>query len=112
MDIDSLENPDQFSRRELLTFLSYSGVMGTIAFLLNSCTLPAGMRQITGEVFINGRRIRPDQLKGTDGVLVENDASINIGSAGSAVFVIGRDAFIIRGNSRLELNPKLDRKQN
>jgi len=51
-------------------------------------------------------------LKGIDGVLVENDASISTGSAGSAVFVIGRDAFIIWGNSRLELNPTLDRKQN
>ena len=96
----------------MLKFLSFGGVMGTIVFLLNSCTLPASMRQITGEVFINGRRIRPDQLKGTDGVLVENDASISTGSAGSAVFVIGRDAFLIRGNSRLELNPTLDRKQN
>ena len=45
-------------------------------------------------------------------MLVENDASISTGSAGSAVFVIGRDAFLIRGNSRLELNPTLDRKQN
>ena len=96
----------------MLKFLSFAGVMGTIVSLLNSCTLPAGMRQITGEVFINGRRIRPDQLKETDGVLVENDASISTGSAGSAVFVIGRNAFIIRGNSRLELNPTLDRKQN
>jgi len=61
----------------VLKFLSFAGVMGTIVFLLNSCTLPAGMRQITGEVFINGRRIRPDQLKGTDGVLVENDVSIS-----------------------------------
>ena len=96
----------------MLKFLSFAGVMGTIVSLLNSCTLPAGMRQITGEVFINGRRIRPDQLKGADGVLVENDASISTGSAGSAVFIIGRDTFIIRGNSRLELNPTLDRKQN
>ncbi len=96
----------------MLKFLSFAGVMGTIVSLLNSCTLPAGMRQITGEVFINGRRIRPDQLKGADGVLVENDASISTGSAGSAVFVIGRDTFIILGNSRLELNPTLDRKQN
>ena len=96
----------------MLKFLSYSGVMGTIVFLLNSCTLPAGMRQIIGEVFINGRRIRPDQLKGTDGVLVENDASISTGTTGSAVFVIGRDVFIILRNSRLELNPTLDRKQN
>jgi len=112
VDNDSFEKIDQYSRREVLKFLSYSGAMGTIVFLLNNCTLPAGMRQIIGEVFINGRRIRPDQLKETDGVLVENDASISTGSAGSAVFVIGRNAFIIRGNSRRELNPTLDRKQN
>ena len=112
MDNDSFEKINQYSRREVLKFLSIAGVMGTIVSLLNSCTLPAGMRQITGEVFINRRRIRPDQLKGTDGVLVENDASISTGSAGSAVFVIGRDAFLIRGNCRLELNPTLDRKQN
>ena len=96
----------------MLKFLSFAGVIGTIVFQLNSCTLPVGMRQITGEVFINRRRIRPDQLKGTDGVLVENDASISTGSAGFTVFVIGRDAFLIRGNSILELNPRLDRKQN
>ena len=75
--------------------------MDTILFLLNNYTLPAGMRQIIGEVFINGRRIRADQLKGTDGVLVEIDASISAGSAGSAVYVIGRDVFLIRGNNRL-----------
>ena len=86
--------------------------MDTILFLQNNYTLPAGMRQIIGEVFINGRRIRPDQLKGTDGMLVENDTLISTGSAGSAVFVIVRDAFLIRGNIRLELNPTLDRKQN
>ena len=80
----------------MLKFLSYSGVMGTIVFLLNSCTLPAGMRQITGEVLINGRRISPEQLEGPDGVLVPSDASISTGSSGSAVFVIGRDAFLIR----------------
>ena len=55
---------------------------------MNNCTLPAGMRQITGEVFINGRRFLPDQLKGTHGVLVENDASISTRSAGSTVFLL------------------------
>ena len=99
MDNDSFEKINQYSRRELLKYLSYAGVMGTIVFILKSCTLHAGMRQITGEVFNNGRRIRSDQLKGTDGVLVENDASISTGSASSTVFVIGRDAFLIRGNS-------------
>ena len=71
MDNDSFEKINQYSRREVLKFLSYAGEMCTIVFILNSCTLPAGMRQITGEVFINGRRIRTYQLKGTDGVLVK-----------------------------------------
>ena len=107
MNIDSFENWNQCNRRELLTFISFFGVMGTIAFLLNGCRLSTGIRQITGEVLINGRRISPEQLEGPDGVLVPSDASISTGSAGSAVFVIGRDAFLIRGNSRLELKPDL-----
>jgi len=107
MNIDSFENWNQCNRRELLTFISFFGVMGTIAFLLNGCRLSTGIRQITGEVLINGRRISPEQLEGPDGVLVPSDASISTGSAGSAVFVIGRDAFLIRGNSRLELKPNL-----
>ncbi len=95
MNIDSFENWNQCNRRELLTFISFFGVMGTIAFLLNGCRLSTGIRQ------------SPEQLESPDGVLVPSDASISTGSAGSAVFVIGRDAFLIRGNSRLELKPNL-----
>ena len=99
MDNDSFENLKKFGRREVLTILPFTGVMGAIAFFLNACTLPAGIRKITGEVFINGRRVLPDQLEGPDGILVQNNDSISTGSAGSAVFVIGRDVFLIRGNS-------------
>ena len=81
--------------------------MGSIAFLLNGCSLSRGFRQITGEVFLNGRRISSEQLEGPDGVPVPSDASISTGSDGSAVFVINRDAFLIRGNSRVELKPNL-----
>ncbi len=81
--------------------------MGTISFLLNGCSLSTGIRKITGEVFINGQRISPEQLEGPDGVPVPSDASISTGSAGSAVFVIGRDAFLMRENSRLVLKPYL-----
>ena len=102
-----IEKLNQFDRRELLTFISFAGIMGTIAFLLNGCSLSRGIRQITGEVLINGRRISPEQLQGPDGVSVPSNASISTGPAGSAVFVIGRDAFLIRGNSRLELKPDL-----
>ena len=102
-----IEKWNQFDRRELLTFISFAGVMGTIAFLLNGCSLSTGIRQITGEVLINGRRISPEQLEGPDGVPVPSDASISTGSAGAAIFVIGRDAYLMRGNSRLELKPDL-----
>ena len=44
--------------------------------------------------------------------MYKRQALISTGSAGSAVFVIGRDAFLIRGNNKLELNPTLDSKQN
>ena len=107
MNIDSFENRNQCNRRELLTLISFLGVMGSIAFFLNGCSLSRGFRQITGEVLLNGQRISPEQLKGPDGVPVSSDASISTGSAGSAVFVIDRDAFLIRGSSRVELKPNL-----
>jgi len=44
VDKDSFEKINQYSRREVLKFISYAGVMGTIVFLMNSCTLPARMR--------------------------------------------------------------------
>ena len=107
MNIDSFENENHHNRRELLTLISFLGVMGSITFFLNGCSLSRGFRQITGEVLLNGKRISPKQLEGPDGVPVPSDASISTGSAGSAVFVIDRDAFLIRGSSRVELKPNL-----
>ena len=108
MNIDSFENENQYNRRELLTLISFLGVMGSIAFFLNGCSLSRGFRQITGEVLLNGQRISPEQLlEGPDGVPVPSHASISTGSAGSAVFVVDRDAFLIRGSSRVELKPNL-----
>ena len=52
-------------------------------------------------------------MKGPEGISVPSDASISTGAQASAVFVIGRDAFLMRGNSRIKLNPNLlDRKKN
>ena len=107
MEFNLLENLNHYNRRELLTFIPYLGVMGITTFLLNSCRFSAGIRQITGEVLINGRRISHKQLEGPDSFIVPSDASISTGSVGSAVFVIGRDAFLIRGNSRIELEPEI-----
>ena len=112
MNFDSFENGNQYNRRELLTFISFFGVMGTIAFLLNGCSLSRGFRQITGEVLLNGRSVSSEQMKGSEGVSVPSDASISTGAQASAVFVIGRDAFLMRENSQVELNPNLiDRKK-
>ena len=86
--------------------------MGTISFILNGCSFSRGFRQIEAEVLLNGRRVRSEQMEGPDGVPVPSDASITTGAQGSVVFVIGRDAFLMRGNSRVELNPNLlDRKK-
>ena len=113
MNIDSFDNRNQYKRRELLTLISFFGVMGSIAFLLNGCSLSRGFRRITGEVLLNGQRINPEQLEVPDGVPVPSDASISTSSNGSAVFVINRDVFLIRGNSLVELKPNLlNRKQN
>ena len=107
MNIDVFKNETHYNRRELLTFISSFGVVGAIAFLLNGCSFSRGLRQIEGEVFLNGRMVSPEQLEGPNGVPVPSDASIRTGSQSSAIFVIGRDAFLMRGNSRVDLNPNL-----
>ena len=109
--MNSIKNWNQFNRRELLTFLPLAGVLGTIAFLMNIRSLSTGMGQITGKVLINGLTIDPEQLKGPDSVLVPSDASIITGSDGSAVFVIGRDAYLLRRNSQLKLEPAQNKKE-
>ena len=112
MNINVFKKENHYNRRELLTFISLFGVMGTISFLLNGCNFYRGFRQIEGEVLLNGRSVSSEQMKGSEGVSVPSDASISTGAQASAVFVIGRDAFLMRENSRVELNPNLiDRKQ-
>ena len=112
MNIDDFKK-NHYNRRELLTFISLFGVMGTISFLLNGCNFYRGFRQIEGEVLLNGRRVSSEQMEDPDGVPVPSDASIRTGAQSSAVFVISRDAFLMRGNSRIKLNPNLlDRKKN
>ena len=106
MNIDAFKK-NHYNRRELLTFISLFGVMGTISFLLNGCSFSRGFRQIEGEVLLNGRRVRSEQMEGPDGVPVPSDASITTGAQSSVVFVLGRDAFLMRENSRVELTPNL-----
>ena len=107
MNVDSFVKENHYNRRELLNFISLFGVVGTISFLLNGCSFSRGFMQIEGEVLLNGRRVSPEQMEGQDGVQVPSDALIRTGSLASAIFVIGRDAFLMRGNSEVELKPNL-----
>ena len=103
-----MSNRNCCDRREMLTLLSTLGAMGAISFLLGGCgpvTLRSGMRKITGEVLVNGRRVTSKQLTTAEGLKVPNDASLSTGSAGAAVFVVGKDAFLLRKNSRVVLKP-------
>jgi len=54
----------------------------------------SGMVEVTGEVLINGRPARP-------GAAMKPGDSVATATGGSAVFVLGRDAFLIRENSEL-----------
>ena len=98
----------------MLTFFPLVGVMGAINYILNSCSLfklRSGVIEFTGEVLINGQRISSIQLANPDGLTVPSDASIITGSDGSAVFVIGRDAYLLRSNSQLKLEPAQNKKE-
>jgi len=55
---------------------------------------PSGMVEVTGEVLINGRPARA-------GAAVTPGDSVATASGASAVFVIGRDAFLMRESSEL-----------
>ena len=99
MNIDAFKKENHYNKGELLTFISLFGLMGTISFLLNGCSFPRGFRQIEGEVLLNGRRVSSEQMEGSDRVPVPNNTSIRTGAQASAVFVMGRDDFLMRGNT-------------
>jgi hypothetical protein len=57
-------------------------------------TLPSGMVMIKGEVTVNGNAART-------GTLVKPGDSVVTAAGGLAVFVVGKDAFLLRENSEL-----------
>ena len=56
--------------------------------------LPSGMVMIKGEVTVNGNAVRT-------GTLVKPGDSVVTAAGGLAVFVVGKDAFLLRENSEL-----------
>ncbi|MBF0193975.1 MAG: hypothetical protein HQL71_05430 [Magnetococcales bacterium] len=96
-------------RRRVLLSLSAIGATGLISSLLSGCgakPIVSGLRRSSGDVFINGEAVSADNIKKRSAaVLVAPDATVSTGKSGSAVFVVGKDAFLLRKNSRLTLVP-------
>jgi hypothetical protein len=63
--------------------------------------VPAGMYRVQGKVTINGEIAR-------EGDVVEVGDIVETGPHALAVFIVGRDVFLVRANSRLELDPALE----
>lgn len=88
------------SRRALLQTLAVvgafgpAGISGLIRDALASGTKPVapGIQKITGEVKINGQNA-------SVGMLVGPGDTIGTGHGGEAIYVIGQDAFLQRGDS-------------
>jgi len=96
------------NRRELLTLLTSFGAMGTLSLLLSGCgpaTLQLGLREGWGEVLINGKPAPSKNPTTGEGLQVPNNSTLSTSSKGSVVFVIGKDAFLLRKNSQLALTP-------
>ena len=87
------------SRRSLLAGTAGAGLainLGWIGQLLAAGSIARGVRTVTGEVTVNGARA-------TEGMAVRAGDSVVTGPNGDVVFVVGRDAFMIRPGSQVEL---------
>jgi hypothetical protein len=74
------------------------GVGGLVSVALAQGEPAQGVRRMRGQVSINGQ---PAKQGAT---IRPSDAVITTGPKSFATFVIGQDAFLLRGNSRLELS--------
>ena len=86
-----------------LGLLGPAGISGLIQEALAKGDLPAsrGIHSITGSVTINGT---PAKV----GLLVQPGDSIAAGPGSSAVVVIGRDAYLLRANTRVTFEGRKD----
>ena len=85
-------------RRHLLKAASVSALavgFGALREALAQGTQSPGLYRMEGRVRINGKPVRRGQL-------INPGDSVQTGAGGQAVFVIGQDAFLLRGSGRLE----------
>lgn len=87
------------SRRSVLKGAAGAGLainLGWVGQLLAADRIARGVRTVTGEVTVNG-------TSATEGMAVRAGDSVVTGPNGDVVFVVGRDAFMIRPSSQVEL---------
>jgi hypothetical protein len=70
--------------------------LGWLGELLAQDRIARGVHTVTGDVTING-------TAATQGMQVRAGDSVVTGPNGDVVFVVGRDAFMVRGDSRVDL---------
>jgi hypothetical protein len=87
------------SRRSLLKGAAGAGLalnLGWAGELLAQGRVAPGVRTVTGEVTVNG-------VAASAGMAVRAGDSVVTGPNGDVVFVVGRDAFMVRSDSQVEL---------
>ena len=83
-------------RRALLALAAGIGLPAALRLALAQSSAKQGVRTVQGDMRINGRPAEP-------GTLVRPGDTIVLGDGALATFVVGEDAFLMRGNSRAEL---------
>src|SRR5881628_3979049 len=87
---------DGARRRALLALAAGMGLPAALRLALAQSSAKQGVRTVQGDMRINGKPAEP-------GTLVRPGDTIVLGSGALAAFVVGEDAFLMRGNSRAEL---------
>ena len=87
---------DRTRRRALVALLGAGGGLAGGLRLALAQTSAEGMRQVRGEVTVNGRPVRV-------GDPVRPGDTVATGARASAAFVVGRDAFLVRDSTRVEI---------
>ncbi|MBF0127495.1 MAG: hypothetical protein HQM02_09815 [Magnetococcales bacterium] len=91
-------------RKVLIRMLSLGLLAGVGPILLSACggakpkKLEAGINQLEGHVLIDGRPART-------GMEANNNSLIETGPDAMLALVLGKDAFLIRENTKLQFNP-------
>ncbi len=87
---------DRARRRALLALAAGIGLPAALGRALAQTSAKQGVRTVQGDMRINGK---PAEV----GTVVRPGDAIVLGDGAVATFVVGQDAFLMRGNSRAEL---------